>query len=321
MGKKRNILAEISKILKSSDITNRKECVEAYRGINAMHPIEWESFESIIKKNDLDKIPKLILATKMIRKQREDSRRDGNYYRISDKYKGRKREKKWKIYKDVEAIVNFKNLADWQQTFGISKDRYFLLLYKCLSSLKAGKEVTPDLIKEFGQKAVSKMWGQIDLLFHICKVSEKALKEAKEKNNTLLLNTAKKIFGKDHVFSVNIGKQGKGSKINDKTIAKRIEKVRRYINFELNTVNTGTFYERDEPTYCYHLARLASYILRIPYQIEKPEHERERAILKARKLILEYRIHPVELQIGRSLPETYTSQSIIPHFNFRTDLS
>ena len=40
--------AGISRILKSSDLTDGKKCVEAYRGINAIHPIEWKCFESII---------------------------------------------------------------------------------------------------------------------------------------------------------------------------------------------------------------------------------------------------------------------------------
>jgi hypothetical protein len=295
----------ISGILKNSDLTNRKECVEAYRGINAIHPIEWGSFESIINKgNALTKMSELILATKEPRKKRGDSI-DDNYYfiRTGNKYKGRKKDKIWNTFNEAETILSGWSNAKWRKRLNISEDEFYRLIDDGIRYLIDPSESTKNKInaslsaiqKVTDKKTIKEFISQLFVLGNVFITFVTKLDEAEKQEDNSFLNKARQHF---KIFEVSEplikGVKGKGRNINWKTQNKRLKIIKEYIhgNKKSNECFTkGLDYPELKDEY---LIYLASRIYRLFYYIRlrRVKHKLERceAIIQIRELMQKYYI-------------------------------
>lgn len=304
MGKKRDILAKISEILKSSDLTKERGPVEAFRGINEIHRIEWKSFVSIIEKNDLDKIPKLILATKRIRKQREDSISDNYYFKkTSDKYKGRKKDKIWNTFKEADTILSEWNNDKWQERLNINEDEFDRLIDDTMRYLIDPSESTKNKInaslstiqKVTDKKTIKEFISQLFVLGDVLIPFATKLDEAERQGNNSFLNKAREHFKFFEVSEPLIkGVKGKGRNINWKTKNKRLKIIKEYIytNKKSNECFTkGRDFSEFKDQYLIYLAsRIYFLFYYIPLRRVKRENERYEAIIQIRELMQKYHI-------------------------------
>lgn len=206
----------------------------------------------------------------------------------------------WQILKKVELIISKENL-DWWHT-KLTAHKRFILRGHILQSLKVGTLNQVSEIPDYEREIVGKMYYEMLVMWAVLNMFLDKLDIAKKKNDTLFLNTAYTVFNVQEYdqFFVAIS-MGRGRKIDKLTIAKRLAKVKEYVNSkktleDLQMEKTGTFYQRDIPAYLCNMAYKAFMYMGMKFK-ENPEFaiERQAAVQQINSLMQEYVISPWQL--------------------------
>ena len=250
--------------------------------------------EIISQAKSLDEIVDQILHLKPHRNKRIDA-----FYvyaptkkRSKANNRGRKKSSDYDTYREAEVILRREHLQTWKDKFGVEPEYYDLLQYSVIDTmLYEGKH---ENIYGISKEAISHMADEIVTLLQVWYMFKDEVRRAKKSNNTLILNTVREVFGDDADGYLGEYKKGRGDKVGRATIARRFERFLGYIRFTALAEKSGTFYNRDKPTYLCVLAWCVDRTLQMPLTVKLHELEREKAILQIQLLAAQHSIKPHE---------------------------
>lgn len=209
--------------------------------------------------------------------------------RQSDKYKGRPPGEVYRLMRRAMEIIANRTLPEWEKEFGIDRVRYETLKAVCLNIL--ADEPIGHLKTDFSEAAMNKMWEELNTLWQVLQLFRAEIEEAKQKKNTLFLNTAREIL-KEYAPSYLESISGRGRKVGHPAMKKRFLRARQYVWSKGGVDVPSTFYDRDRPTL---LCFLAYVIHSIFFGHHQRELKRKKAEIKILLLMEKYDIPLTEL--------------------------
>jgi hypothetical protein len=214
------------------------------------------------------------------------------------KSSGRKKDKVYALFRDVDAIFSADNIRDWQNKFSMNVLDCFRLRMQMVCADQGEDVFFP--LRDYPDEAQEKMGNELRLLCETLILFYNECSKARRDNDVTFLNIVRAVFKEDpDLFAPR--QHGKGDKVKPTTLKKGLKLFRKYATAKSPVTIPKTFYTRERVIGLCHLARLAYYTMEYA---DKLVRERKEAVQRITTAINEYQIAARDIFPGALIDDT-----------------